>query len=99
MNEVNKIDIGTIRDEFAPYIEDKNTSGSYRDLREYLPRLARFSLKVQNSRKDSLKWFGETESTFLIAFGGDGCLFGKNETACSFLISFLKFREKGSLQF
>lgn len=58
MNEVNKIDIGTIysiRDEFAPYIEDENTSGCYRDLREYLPRLARFYLKVQNSRKDRLK--------------------------------------------
>ena len=41
VNEVNKIDIGTIysiRDEFAPYIEDENTSGCYRDLREYLPR-------------------------------------------------------------
>ena len=92
VNEVSKIDIGTIysiRDEFASYIEDENTSGCYRDLREYLPRLARFYLKVQNSRKDSLKWFGETEGTFLIAFGGDGCPFGKNETACSFLISFL----------
>ena len=44
---------------------------------------------LQNSRKDSLKWFGETEGTFLIAFRGDGCPFGKNETACSFLISFL----------
>ena len=40
VNEVNKIDIGTIysiRDEFAPYIDDENTSGCCRDLREYLP--------------------------------------------------------------
>ena len=44
---------------------------------------------MQNSRKDSLKWVGETEGTFLIAFRGDGCPFGKNETACSFLSSFL----------
>lgn len=44
---------------------------------------------MQNSHKDSLNWFGETEGTFLIAFGGDGGPFGKNETACSFPISFL----------
>ena len=40
VNEVNKIDIGTIysiRDEFAPYKGDENTRGCYRDLREYLP--------------------------------------------------------------
>ena len=28
------------------------------------------------------------EGTFLVAFGGDGCPFGKNESGCSFLISF-----------
>lgn len=44
---------------------------------------------MQNSHKESLNWFGETEGTFLIAFGGDGGPFGKNETACSFPISFL----------
>ena len=89
---VNKIDIGTIysvKDQFAPYLEDENTSGCFRDLREFLPRLASFYLKVQNSCKDALKWFAETEGTFLIAFGGDGCPFGKNGTACSFLLSFL----------
>ena len=37
----------------------------------------------------SLKWFGKTEGTFPVAFGGDGCPFGKNESACSFLVSFL----------
>ena len=92
IKEVNKIDIGTIysiKDQFAPYVEDENTSGCFRDLREFLPRLASFYLKVQNSRKDALKWFAETEGTFLIAFGGDGCPFGKNGTACSFLLSFL----------
>lgn len=92
IKEVNKIDIGTVysvKDQFAPYIEDENTSGCFRDLREYLPKLASFYLKLQNSRKDALKWFGETEGTLLIAFGGDGCPFGKNENACSFLVSFL----------
>ena len=31
----------------------------------------------------------KTEGTFLVAFEGDGCPFGKNETACSFLVSLL----------
>ena len=44
---------------------------------------------MQRKRKGALKWFGETEGRFLVAFGGDGCPFGKNESACSFLISFL----------
>ena len=44
---------------------------------------------MQGKRKGAFKWFGETEGRFLVAFGGDGCPFGKNESACSFLISFL----------
>ena len=90
--EIKKIPVGTvlqIGDHFGQYIEDdENVSGCFRDLREYLPRLASFYFRVQ-SRKDALKWFGKTEGTFLVAFGGDGCPFGKNETACSFLVSFL----------
>ena len=39
--------------------------------------------------KVALKWFGETEGRLVVAFEGDGCPFGKNESACSFLISFL----------
>jgi len=49
IKEVNKIDIGTIysiKDQFAPYVEDENTNGCFRDLREFLPRLASFYLKV-----------------------------------------------------
>lgn len=56
-------------------------------LRAYLPRLAAFYINMQTHR-NVLAWFSETEGTFLVAFGGDGCPFGKNETACSFLVSF-----------
>ncbi|CAB4027701.1 Hypothetical predicted protein [Paramuricea clavata] len=44
---------------------------------------------MHNHKKGAIKWFGETEGTFLVAFRGDGCPFGKNESACSFLVSFL----------
>lgn len=33
--------------------------------------------------------FSVAEGTFLIAVGGDGCPFGKNESAWSFLLSFM----------
>ena len=74
------------------YLEGLETenpvNGAYRDLRQYLPMLAKFYLS--KNRKESLKGFTESTGTFQIALGGDGCPFGKNESACSFLVSFLK---------
>lgn len=96
MAEVKRIDIGKVYEIDENYVagidSDENVNGAYRDLREYLPRLARFYL--QKNTKETLKWFGETEGTFLVAFGGDGCPFGKHESACSFLISFLNVGRK-----
>lgn len=93
-NERKKIGVGkfySIEEEFSPYIDDESINGYFRDLREYLPQLATFYLKMQGKRKGALKWFGETEGRFLVAFGGGGMdvLLEKNESACSFLISFL----------
>ena len=45
--------------------------------------LAKFYLS--ENRKESLKGFAESTGTFQIALGCDGCLFGKNESACSFV--------------
>lgn len=97
VNEIKNIDIGkvySIQEEFSSDIDDENVNGCFRDLREYLPRLAKFYLNMQTTRKGALKWFGKTEGTFLVAFGGDGCPFGKNESACSFLISFLNIGKR-----
>ena len=91
VHEIKQIDIGkvySIQEQFSSDIDDENVNGCFRNLREYLPRLAKFYLNMQTTRKGALKWFGKTEGTFLIAFGGDGCPFGKNESACSFLSSF-----------
>ena len=88
ISEIKKIDIGhvySVQETFSSFCNE-NTNGCYRDMREYLPRLASFYL---NTKQDALKWFGQTEGIFLVAFGGDGCPFGKNESACSFLVSFL----------
>ena len=96
MAEVKCIDIGKVYKIDENYVagidSDENIYGAYRDLREYLPWLAK--LYLQKNRKETLKWFGETEGTFLVAFGGDGCPFGKHESACSFVISFLNVGRK-----
>ena len=91
VEEVNKIDIGKVYEidgDFLNGLEVEATiNGSYRDLKEYLPRLAKFYMR--QDRNETLKWFSETEGTFLVALGGDGCPFGKLVSACSFLVSFL----------
>lgn len=46
-------------------------------------------MQVKNKLLEALKWFGETDGIFLVAFGGEGCPFGKNKSACSFLVSFV----------
>ena len=92
VSEIKKIDIGKvyyIEEEFSTDIDDENINCCFRDLCEYLPPLSKCYLNMQGKRKGALKWFGETEGRFLVAFGGDACPFGKNECACSFLISFL----------
>lgn len=94
VKEIRNIDIGkvySLEEQFSSAIDDENVNGYFRDLREYLPRLGTFYLNMQKTRKGALKWFGKTEVTFLVAFGGggDGCPFGKNESAYSFLVSFL----------
>ena len=91
VKEMKKIDIGVVEsvtEVFPTYLDDENISGCFRDLRAYLPRLGTFYLNMQ-TRRDALKWFGKTEGTFLVSFRGDGCPFGKNETASSFLVIFL----------
>ena len=73
VSEIKKIDIGKvyyIQEEFSTDIDDENINGCCRDLREYLPRLAKFYLNMQRKRKGALKWFGETEGRFPVAFGG-----------------------------
>ena len=73
VSEIKKIDIGKvyyIEEEFSTDIDDENINGWFRDLREYLPWLAKFYLNMQGKRKGALKWFGETEGRFLVAFEG-----------------------------
>lgn len=93
MTHIKQVDIGkvfSVEEEFSSCIsDDEVVHGCFRDLREFLPRLAMFYLQTKTKSNKALKWFSETEGTFLVALGGDGCPFGKNKSACSFLLSFL----------
>ena len=94
--ELNKIDIGhvyEIVDEYVGSLElDACVSGAYRNLVEYLSHLAKSYLTT--NRTYALQWYGKTEGTFMFALGGDGCPFGKHESPCSFLLSFLNVGRK-----
>ena len=69
--------------------EEEKVSGVYRDIKEMLPCLARYYVSMMNEGKYELLWFNNEPFTFYISIGGDGAPFGKEDTACSWLVSFL----------
>ena len=89
LSHIKQVDIRkvySVEEEFSNYIRaDEVVPRCSRDLSNYLPRLAKFSLQTTH---EALKWFSEPEGTFLVALGGDGCPFGKNTNGCSFLVTF-----------
>ena len=92
IDQVNSIDIGKtvdVRAEFCKDLEDsEKVSGCFRPLLQFLPLLASFYLELEKETGEELLWFGE-ENTFQVVLGGDGAPFGKEDTACSWLVSFL----------
>ena len=67
--------------------ENEKVSGCYHSLKELLVCLAEFYLSGHGGF--DVTWFGE-EYKFLVTLGRDGAPFGKDETACAWLVSFLK---------
>ena len=65
VEELKNIDIGTVYEIDPDYLEGLETenpvNGAYRDLRQYLPMLAKFYLS--KNRKESLKGFAESTGT------------------------------------
>ena len=85
---IKSIPIGTLFDVKETLCQGMQTkvSGCYRSLHETLIFLAKFYL---NKTSDyDLIWFDEPY-TFHVALGGDGAPFGKDDTSCAWLISFL----------
>lgn len=75
--------IDTLRDGLD---ECDRVSGCYSSLKELLIKLAEFYLSGCTSH--TITWFGEPY-TFFVALGGDGAPFGKDDTACAWLVSLL----------
>jgi hypothetical protein len=84
---IKSISIGTLFEvkDLCSGMDDK-VSGCYRSLKETLIFLAKFYLNKTSGY--DLIWFDEP-NTFHIALGGDGAPFGKDDTSCAWLVSFL----------
>ena len=92
IDQVNSIDIGKtvdVKEQFCKDLEDcEKVSGCFRPLLQFLPLLASFYLELEKETGKELLWFGEV-NTFQVVLGGDGAPFGKEDTACAWLVSFL----------
>ena len=90
MSCVKSIDIGwigNVREDFCyDFDEEDKVEGCYRSLTQFLPFMPSFYLRVS---QENLLWFNNEINTFHVFVGGDGAPFGKDETACSWLVSFL----------
>lgn len=90
MSFIKSIPIGNLYSVYSTLCdglkEDEKVFGCYRSLKDLLVSLAEFYLSGHSGH--TLTWFGE-EYTFYVTLGGDGAPFGKDDTACAWLVGFL----------
>ena len=84
LDEISIGNLHSVEENLCGDSHDK-INGFFRDLKEYLPWLAGFYLKVY---KDDFNWF-RNPLTFKVAIGGDGAPFGKNDQSFAWLVGFL----------
>ena len=89
MSYITSIEVGklhSVREELCDGLdESEKVNGCYRDIEDLVIKLAEFYL---NSDHYTILTFDEPNK-FYIALGGDGAPFGKDDTACSWLVSFI----------
>jgi hypothetical protein len=89
MAYIKSIDIGKLHsvcDSLCDGLDEcDKVNGCYRDIEDLLLRLAEFYM---NDGKYNLLTFDEP-NTFHVALGGDGAPFGRDTSACSWLVSIL----------
>jgi hypothetical protein len=87
---IKNIDIGklySVRETLCVGMkEEDQVNGVYRSLKELLLKLACYYL---NQHMYKLIWFNGQTNKYFVSLGGDGAPFGKDDTACSWLVSFL----------
>ena len=79
---VRSIEIGEVLslDDLASKYSLESTSGVYRPLKPFLPRLANLYLFL-DSKTPCLHWFNGEKGVLHVAIGADGAPFGKDDTA------------------
>ena len=89
MSYITSIEVGklhSVREELCDGLdESEKVNGCYQDIEELVIKLAKFYL---NSDHYTRLTFDESNK-FYIALGGDGAPFGKDDTACSWPVSFI----------
>ena len=89
MAYIKCIDVGqlySVRDTLCDGLNEcDKVNGCYRDIEDLLVRMATFYL---SDGKYTILTFDQ-RNTFHVALGGDGAPFGKHDSACSWLVSFL----------
>ena len=87
---IKSIDIGqlySVRDTLCYDLEEEEKAdGMYREVEQLLLSLAKFYL---SKSRYQLIWFQGQVNTFHVSLGGDGAPFGKDDTACAWLVSLL----------
>ena len=84
MSHIKQVDIGkvySVEDEFSNHIQPDEVVHGCLGIKGII------SLGLQcficgPKSNEALKWFSETEGTFLVVLGGDACPLGKNTNAC-----------------
>ena len=90
MSFIKSIPIGNLYSVYSTLCDgldkDEKVFGCYHSLKDLLVSLAEFYLSGHSGH--TLTWFGK-EYTFYVTLGGDGAPFGKDDTACAWLVGFL----------
>lgn len=93
---IKSIDIGklySIRETLCDGLDEiDKVDGVYRNIQEMVLILAKYYLVCQ--KRYELVWFNKQTYTFNISLGGDGAPFGKEDTSCCWLVSFLNLGRK-----
>lgn len=72
--------------------EIDKVNGVYRNIQEMVLILAKYYFACQ--KRYELVWFKNQIYTFNLSLGGDGASFGKDDTSCCWLVSFLNLGRK-----
>ena len=100
MAYIKSIDVGklfSVDEVFCGDLEKHGkVNGCFRDLEDLLVKLAEFYI---NDSQHNLVTCNSEPNTFYVALGGDGATFGKDDSACSWLVSFLNIGQGVSRNF